>query len=79
MKRIQLQEKITSLKAQYQQIKSSNLEIDSNIDSINEFKIKSLLRDLKQSFNEFEKVSAELNELQCKINSIEENAPRLDY
>ena len=64
------------LKTQYQQIKSSNLEIDSKIDTINEFKIKSLLRDLKQTFSEFEKVCAELNELQCKINSTEENAPR---
>ncbi len=64
------------MNTQYQQIKTSNLKINPQIDTINEFKIKSLQRDLKQSFKEFEKVSVDLNELQCKINSIEENAPR---
>lgn len=77
--RIESQDKISSLKAQYQQIKSSNIEIDSRIDTINEFKIKSLLKDLKDTLNEFEKVSAEMNELQCKINSTEENAPSDSY
>lgn len=72
LKRIELQEKVNILNDEYQQLKAKN-EI---IDSIDEFNLKSLYRDLKEAVKELEKVNNELNELQCKLNSIEENAPR---
>lgn len=67
-------EKIKCLSSSYELLKS-NIDASQPMDITEEFEIRSVHRDLRTACQEYNELTAEVNDIQKKIDSIEDNPP----